>query len=646
MCGIVGIYAPAGLAVDAATGAVDRMQRALAHRGPDDHGAWLDAAAGIALGHRRLSIIDLSPLGHQPMTSPSGRFVVTFNGEIYNYRALRHELEQRGKRFRSESDTEVMLGAFEEYGVAGALHRLRGMFALGLWDKEERALVLARDRLGEKPLFYGWVGGGRQLVFGSELKSLRAHPGFDARIDRQALIKFMRHGFVPGPRSIYEGVAKVPPGTWVRFDAGAADGTRAPEPVPYFSLRALAEEGVARPLRLDRVEAADRLEAELGRAVRDQMVADVPLGAFLSGGIDSSTIVALMQAASTRPVKTFTIGFADSGYDEAPHARAVAHHLGTEHTEVPVTPREALAVIPRLPSMYDEPFADSSQVPTFLVSQVARAHVTVALTGDAGDELFGGYARYTITRRIARLLAVPGRRTTAEAAHRLLGALRRPGADPDRAQRLIDWAHRRTEAARAVDVDEFYARFMSLSLRPSELVPGVDEPRGTLPLAKEVLPAGNTIERAMLADGLQYLPDDILTKVDRAAMAVSLETRVPMLDPGVIALAWRLPFATKVRGEVGKAVLRDVLARYVPPRLFERPKMGFAVPIAQWLRGPLRDWAESLLAEDRLRREGFLDPVGVRRRWSAYLGGVRDWHSVLWNVLMWQAWTQETGIHG
>ena len=639
MCGIVGIYSPDGLALDAATGTVGAMARAIAHRGPDDHGAWLDAPAGIALGHRRLSIIDLSPLGHQPMTSGSGRYVITFNGEIYNYRELRAELEERGLGFRGQSDTEVMLGAFEAFGVPGALARMRGMFAFGLWDRDERALYLARDRLGEKPLFYGWLDGGRQLAFGSELKALRAHRGFDATIDRGALVKFMRHGFVPGPRSIYQGVAKVPPGTWMRF---AADD-RAPEPTPYFSLRALAEEGVARTLRVDATEAADRLEAELARAVREQMVSDVPLGAFLSGGIDSSTIVALMQAASTRPVKTFTIGFADSGYDEAPHARAVARHLGTEHTEVPVTPREALAVIPRLPTMYDEPFADSSQVPTFLVSQVARAHVTVALTGDAGDELLGGYARYTITRRIARLLAVPGRRAAAEAVHRLLTALRRPGPEPDRFQRRIDWARRRTEAARAATVDEFYARFMSLTLEPTSIVPGVAEPRGTLPLAPDVLPAGNVIERAMLADGLQYLPDDILVKVDRAAMAVSLETRVPMLDPGVIALAWRLPFAAKVRGEVGKAVLRSVLARYVPPRLFDRPKMGFAVPIAQWLRGPLRDWAESLLAEDRLRREGFLDPIAVRRRWSAYLAGVRDWHSVLWNVLMWQAWIEENG---
>jgi asparagine synthase (glutamine-hydrolysing) len=642
MCGVVGLFAPDGLAVDGGAGMVTAMARSLAHRGPDDHGAWIDAAAGVALGHRRLSIIDISPLGHQPMTSGSGRYVVTFNGEIYNYRELRAQLEDRGQAFRGQSDTEVMLGAFDAFGIAGALVRMRGMFAIGLWDKQERALVLARDRLGEKPLFYGWLGGDRQLAFGSELKALRAHPGFDRPIDRGALVKFMRHGFVPGPRSIYEGVAKVPPGTWLRFTAAE----RAPAPVPYFSLRALAEEGVARPLRIDAVEAADRLEAELGRAVRDQMVADVPLGTFLSGGIDSSTIVALMQAASARPVKTFTIGFADSGYDEAPHARAVAQHLGTDHTEVPVTPREALAVIPRLPSMYDEPFADSSQVPTFLVAQVARRHVTVALTGDAGDELLGGYARYPITRRVARALALPGRHAAAEGAHRLLSALRRPSTAPGPLQRRLDWAIRRTELARAVDADAFYARFMSLSLRPTQLVPGVAEPAGTLPLAKDVLAAGNVIERAMLADGLQYLPDDILVKVDRAAMAVSLETRVPMLDPGVIALAWRLPFACKVRGDVGKAVLRDVLARYVPPRLFTRPKMGFAVPIAQWLRGPLRDWAESLLAEDRLAREGFLDASEVRRRWSSYLAGVRDWHSVLWNVLMWQAWIEEVAARG
>lgn len=642
MCGIVGIYAPSGLALEPATGQVRAMATAIAHRGPDDHGAWLDAPAGVALGHRRLSIIDLSPLGHQPMTSASGRYVAVYNGEIYNYRALRAELEDRGVAFRGHSDTEVMLGAFEVYGVAGALTRLRGMFALALWDRQERALTLTRDRLGEKPLFYGWVDGGRQLVFGSELKALRAHPGFAATIDRGALVKFIRHGYVPAPRSIYQGVSKVPPGTWLRFTADQ----RSPEPVPYFSLVALAEEGVARPLAVDAVEAADRLEAELSRAVREQMVSDVPLGAFLSGGVDSSTIVALMQAASTRPVKTFTIGFAEGGFDESPHAAAVARHLGTEHTAVEVTPEDALAVIPRLPTMYDEPFADSSQIPTALVCEVARAHVTVALTGDAGDELLGGYARYTITRKIARLIDLPGRRLAAEGVHRLLGALRNHSAEPDRLQRLIDWARRRTEHARSVDVDAFYARFLSLAQEPSALVRGEPEPPGILPLPKDVLAGGNVIERCMLADGLQYLPNDILVKVDRAAMAVSLETRVPLLDPGVMALAWRLPFATKVRGETGKAVLRDVLARHVPPRLFERPKMGFAVPVSKWLRGPLRDWAETLLAEDRLRREGFLDVAEVRRRWNAYLAGVRDWHSTLWNVLMWQAWTAETQPRG
>ncbi len=639
MCGIVGIFAPGGLAVDPATGDLGAMTRAVAHRGPDDHGRWLDAPAGIGLGHRRLSIIDLSPLGHQPMASASGRYVVTYNGEIYNYQALRAELEDRGAGFRGQSDTEVMLAAFEAFGVGGALPRLRGMFALGLWDKAERALYLARDRMGEKPLYYGWLAGGRQLAFGSELAALRAHQGFDATIDRGGLIKFMRHGFVPAPRSIYAGVAKVPPGTWLRFTAD----DRAPTPVPYFSLRALAEDGVARPLRIDATEAADRLEVELSRAVREQMVADVPLGAFLSGGIDSSTIVALMQAASPRPVRTFTIGFVEPGYDEAPHARAVARHLGTDHTEVTVTPREAQAVIPRLPTIYDEPFADSSQVPTFLVAQIARAHVTVALTGDGGDELLGGYTRYTLARRAARLLALPGRRAVVGGVQRLLSAVRGRGADPDRLQQLVDWSWRRAERAGAVDADAWYARTMSLSLEPGALVLGGVEPAGVLPLAKDVLAGGNVIERAMLADGLQYLPDDILTKVDRAAMAVALESRVPMLDAEVIALAWRLPFAHKVKGEVGKAVLRDVLARYVPPALFDRPKMGFGVPVARWLAGPLRGWAEGLLDEGRLRREGFLDPRAVRRRWTAYLAGVRDWHSVIWNVLMWQAWLEEAG---
>jgi asparagine synthase (glutamine-hydrolysing) len=621
MCGIAGFLDPrADLDEASATARVRAMADTLRHRGPDDAGTWVDATAGVALGHRRLAIIDVSPTGHQPMVSASGRFVIAFNGEIYNFAELRAELGARVP-LRGHSDTEVLIEAIAAWGVPGALARARGMFAIALWDRSRRELVLARDRLGEKPLYYGLADDGRTLVFASELKALRRHPGFVPTIDRSAVAQFFRYGYVCGPHAIYTGVRKLPPGSWLAL-RGGADAAAAP--TPYWSLRTVAE---TPPLALSPRAATDQLEAALSRAVRAQMVADVPLGAFLSGGIDSSTVVALMQAQSARPVRTFTVGFHEAGYDEAPHARAIAAHLGTEHTEVYVSPGEAQDVIPNLATVYDEPFADSSQIPTFLVARVARRHVTVSLSGDGGDELFAGYTRYAFARRVWRILRCvprPARRVAA-------GAL---AAVPSR--------HPRLRAARELlgepDADHLYAGMMSTWRRPAEVVIGVREAPGIMPLAPAAFASRDQTERSQYADTLQYLPDDILVKVDRAAMAVSLETRVPLLDPAVVALAWRLPRGLKVRARQGKWILREVLARHVPRRLFERPKMGFGVPVGAWIRGPLRPWAEELLAEDRLRREGYLDPAPIRRLWEAHRSGRVNAQYLIWVALMWEAW--------
>jgi asparagine synthase (glutamine-hydrolysing) len=635
MCGIAGFFDVDGFELGDGLAVARAMAAPLAPRGPDDDGVWADAA-GIAFGFRRLSILDLSPHGHQPMRSASGRYTVVFNGEIYNHLELRAEMEARGQRFHGRSDTEVLLATVEELGFEGMLKRIRGMFAIAIWDGLAQTLSLARDRMGEKPLYCGWTRGGGLFVFGSELKALRAHPGFAPRIDRAALMRFIRHGYVPSPLSIYEGIAKLPPGTWLQVSAS----NRAARPTPYYSLVTVAEDGLRDPLRVGLDEAADLLEAELLRAVEEQMIADVPLGAFLSGGIDSSLVCMLMQRVASRPIKTFSIGFTSPRFDESAYARAVADRLGTDHTELRVSAEDALALIPSLPVIYDEPFADSSQLPTTLVSRLARAHVTVALTGDGGDELFAGYPRYEVMRRIERPFALPGRRALGELGHRVVDLLTRDGTAPTIDQRLVDWARRRTDVARTKDLDAFYELYMSLWYHPDWVVRGVEEPAGIMPLAKDVLARGNVTERAMLVDTVQNLPDALLTKVDRAAMSASLETRLPLLDREVVALAWRLPFATKVQGRRGKMVMRRILSKQLPARLFDRPKMGFMIPVVDWLRGPLRGWAEALLDERRIRDDGFLDATVIRRRWNAFLAGVRDWHGLLWPVLMWQAWRE------
>ena len=644
MCGIAGLW-QGRPPVEVALGYTAKaMAQSLAHRGPDSGGSWVDGSAGIALAHRRLAILDLSPAGHQPMVSADENLVLVFNGEIYNHLALRQELEQSGPthNWRGHSDTETLLAAFATWGVTATLQKAVGMFAMALWNKRDETLHLARDRMGEKPLYYGWAGGA--FAFASELKALRLVPGFDSSVDRDALSLYMQFGYVPAPHSIYRDIYKLLPGTTLAISAEDVSARRLQEPEAYWSVADAARAGLENPIE-DEGYAVSALEAALKDAVAGQMIADVPLGAFLSGGVDSSTVVALMQAQSSRPVQTFTVGFDEAGYDEAPHAAAVARHLRTDHHEIRVSAADALAVVPRLPDLYDEPFADSSQIPTFLVCAAARGTVTVALSGDGADELFGGYNRYFWGSRIwsrlswlplplrkvlgVGLLAIPA--TAWDAASGLLPHVTQAG---DKAHKL----GRRLKSVRSMD--DLYHSLVTEWPRGSGIVLGARP----LPALSEDSALVDGIpeaeQRMMLWDSLTYLPDDILTKVDRAAMGISLETRVPFLDHRVVELAWRLPIRMKIRGGQGKWALRQVLYRYVPRELIERPKAGFAVPLADWLRGPLRDWAEDLLAEPRMRRQGYLDVVPIRARWVEHLSGRRDWTPSLWSVLMFQSWLE------
>lgn len=650
MCGITGFlsFPSAWRGGAEARAACLAMMDGITHRGPDSDGQWVDEACGIALGHRRLAVVDLSPAGHQPMASACGRYLIAYNGEIYNHTDLRRDIEAAGSApaWRGHSDTETLLAAIVAWGLEKTLKRCIGMFAIALWDRQEHSLTLARDRLGEKPLYFGWQGRGDQMVFlfGSELKALRAHPSFSAPVNREALALYLRHNYIPAPHSIHQGIRKLMPGTWLTVSLKQRDT----EPRPYWSALDAAVSGVTHTrLSLSPQDAVRELEGLLKSAVAQQMMADVPLGAFLSGGIDSSTIVALMQAQSSRPVKTFTIGFHEAGYNEAEHAKAVAAHLGTEHTELYVTPQEAMAVIPRLPTIYDEPFADSSQIPTFLVSQLARQHVTVSLSGDAGDELFSGYNRYTATagmwRKFSRL-PLPVRRAAARSITAISpdawSAMARMLPCQRLGHRFGDKLHKGASVLGSLTVDALYHGLVSHWNDPAQLVIGGHEPPTLLTGLQPDLPRMDPVERMMALDMVTYLPDDILTKVDRASMAVSLESRVPMLDHRVVEFAWRLPQSLKLRNGVGKWVLRQVLYRYVPQRLIDRPKMGFGVPIDAWLRGPLRDWAEALMDESRLRREGYFDPAPIRQKWTEHLDGSRNWAYHLWDVLMFQAWLE------
>lgn len=636
MCGISGFWQAGGL--DRQSGDILRaMTDAIAHRGPDADGHWFDRERGVALGHRRLSILDLSAAGAQPMTSVSGRFTAVYNGEIYNFADLRRDLEAAGVApvWRGHSDTEIMMAGFDRWGIRETLQRINGMFALAVWDAQASKLVLARDRLGEKPLYYGRQG--QTLLFGSELKALVRHPAFCRDVDRRSLAGYLRFGYVPAPHSIWSGIAKLPPACMVEItDGGRFVGV----PERYWDFQAVASDDA---ITTERGLAAADLEFLLRDAVKLRMVSDVPLGAFLSGGIDSSLIVALMQSQSSTAVRTFTIGFDDPRFDESDHARDVARHLGTDHTEQRVTARDALDIVPALPAIWDEPFGDSSQIPTLLVSRLAARSVTVALSGDGGDELFGGYNRYIVGGRIARVaggippfarqvlamgLTAPVGRRAAEAINRHLPRRFRHNGLSDRMMKA-------GEALREPDADTMYRRFVSQTDAPAALLlAGDEEPWVRLNDGAMRDPRAQMMAR----DTTTYLPDDILTKVDRASMANSIEARVPLLDPRIVEAAWRLPMAAKIAGNVGKIPLRDILYRYVPRDLIERPKNGFAIPVAAWLAGPLRHWAEALLEPGRLEAEAFFSPPAVTALWQDSLAGRGAAHTQIWTILMFQAW--------
>jgi len=645
MCGITGFLGWQKTASEM-TQQVRRMVATLEHRGPDDAGLWLDPGAGVALGHRRLSIIDPSSVGRQPMHSAGGRYVIVFNGEIYNFHCLRRELESLGHNFRGHSDTEVLLAAFEQWGVDDSLPRLNGMFAFAVWDCQLRQLQLARDRLGEKPLYYGWTGG--TLLFGSELKALQVHPSFNPLVDHDAVALYLRLGYVPAPYSIYKGIRQLAPAMSVQF--GMSRIPASPGPQPYWSARDVAKHADEEPFRGPESQALAELDRIASEAVRLRMVADVPLGAFLSGGIDSSTVVALMQAQSTRAVKTFTIGFAEREFNEAESAAAVARHLGTNHTELCLTPAELMELIPRLPLMYDEPFADSSQIPTHAVCLMARKCVTVALSGDGGDEIFAGYVKYSFwsaawrnasrqPHLLRHLLATVLNSLSPAAWDAMIAGVssvlprqwklvRRPGeklqilASLLKARDFLDWHC------------EFGSQWKTSTLR---MYNGDHAPllEGDIHLRED---SSDVTRRMMLHDLLTYLPGDLLVKVDRASMAIGLETRAPFLDPNLISFAARLPLSMLVNRWQGKLLLRKLLYKYVPQELVNRPKRGFSIPLGDWLRGPLRHWAEELLSERRLKNDGFFAVKAIRAAWEAHLSGHQDLSNKLWTILMFQSW--------
>ncbi|MBF0323978.1 MAG: asparagine synthase (glutamine-hydrolyzing) [Alphaproteobacteria bacterium] len=638
MCGLTGFIEAGGNSAEVLEARVRAMADTLRHRGPDDDGVWVDAAAGLALGFRRLSIIDLSPAGHQPMVSDDGRFVIVFNGEAYNFKDLRATLEERGVRFRGQSDSEVVLAACATWGVVETARQLIGMFAFALWDRHQRRLWLVRDRLGVKPLYWGQIG--RLFLFGSELKALRAYPGWRPELDPASAAAFLRHTYCPTPSTIYRGINKLLPGQVLTVDSDGAIGMQ-----PYWSLADAASRGIRSRRPIDEADAADQLELLLGDAVERRLVSDVPVGAFLSGGIDSSAVVAMMCRRSTGSVHTYSIGFDLADYDETPQARAVARHLGTVHTEFRLEPSHALAVIPSLPEWFDEPFADSSQVPTLLVSQLARRDVTVALAGDGGDEAFGGYQRYfsaiDLEERLARMPRLPRhllgkvfRTLPPRTMTALLSLVPRPWRPREGAEAL-QWL---SDILAADSREALYRHIVSIWVHPSEAMPGIAEAMGAGWTAIPSELDADFADRMMYLDQATYLCDDILVKVDRASMAHSLEVRSPFLDHRIVEFAWTLPPALRMGAGIGKKVLRTVLARHLPPALMDHPKKGFAVPIGEWLRGPLRDWAEDLLDPRALAAHGLFDAKAVRRCWDEHCAGRNGRDARVWSILMLQAW--------
>lgn len=654
MCGIVGFLQNNQFSISHARRLLNNMCNSIVHRGPDSIGTIVYQDEGISLGHTRLSIIDLSSAGDQPMVSPSGRYTIVFNGEIYNHIQLRYDIQKKAVdcvSWNGNSDTETLLAACDIWGIRQAVERSIGMFAFAIWDRTTQKLTLGRDRLGEKPLYYGWQGSGdsASFIFGSELKALKNHPSFTPQIDRGALSLLMRHNYVPAPYSIYHGIHKLLPGTLLTVSLNK----REPTLETYWSLTDFAVAGNKNQFSGNSEQAVDELDRLLKDAVSQQMVADVPLGAFLSGGIDSSTIVSLMQAQSNRPVQTFTIGFNEEGYNEGDHAKAVAKHLGTEHTELYVTPQQALDVIPKLPTLFCEPFSDSSQIPTFLVSQLAKKKVTVSLSGDAGDELFAGYNRYVMANNLwERLNRLPRgvRSSAAYGVHTLSPATWNKLLSPIqpllptslRMANIGDKLYKGASVLSSKSLEDLYLGLVS-HWNPEEIVLSAAEPATFLRGNTPRLDGLDSLQRMMALDSISYLPDDILVKVDRAAMGVSLEGRVPFLDHRVVEFAWQIPQSLKLKDGVGKWILRQVLYKYVPKELVERPKMGFGVPIDSWLRGPLREWAEELLDERRLRQEGFFDPKQIRTKWAEHLSGQRNWQYHLWSVLMFQSWLENEG---
>lgn len=647
MCGIAGVLAfELGSCSDKDLSCVKLMADVIRHRGPDDSGVWEDKIAGAAFAHRRLAILDLSPAGHQPMLSANGRYVICFNGEIYNHARLRQQLEAQGvaPNWKGHSDTETLLACIAAWGFQKAIDSLVGMFAFSVWDRKYGQLTLARDRMGEKPLYYGWQKG--TFVFASELKAISAHPSFERRVDRGALILLLRHNYIPGPHSIYEGVSKLPAGTYLQVKRGASN----PTPVPYWSLSDIAENAVSKPFGGSEEEAIDELEQLLGNSVRSQMIADVPLGALLSGGIDSSIIVALMQKASSQKVRTFTIGFDEDECNEAAHARSVARHLGTDHIEVRLSAKDALSLIPSMPEMYDEPFADSSQLPTHLVMTLARKHVTVALSGDGGDELFGGYDRYLLVPKAWRgvgWIPFPLRRLLGRGLATLSPAAISAFAGPLVKRRGVKNVGDRVQKVGtflrcARNLDDFYLALISQWPEAEQMVHNGGVPDSLFDQKYLWPKLSDSAARMMSLDALTFLPDDLLTKVDRASMAVSLEARAPFLDRQVVEYSSTLPMNMKFRNGRGKHILRLLLDRYVPRDLVERPKMGFGVPLDVWLRGPLREFAEEYLSEGRLRKEGFFDAMIIRKAWRQHLNGERSFGNRLWSVLMFQFWLEAT----